>query len=58
MKEELRRVIKDGEFKFYNGTRAENKNKATKLLKMVKENGYENYNIYANSFGYIVKVEC
>lgn len=55
MKEELIRLIKDGEFKFYNGTRLENKKKALALLKKATESGYEGYNVYSNSFGYIVK---
>ncbi|WP_411679866.1 hypothetical protein [Clostridium thailandense] len=57
MKNELRRLTKDGEFKFYNGSRAENKEKALKLLKTAEKQGYKGYGVYANSFGYIVRLE-
>lgn len=57
MKEELRRLLKEGEFKFYNGTRAENKEKALSLIEEVQKSGYEGYRVFANSFGYIVRLE-
>ncbi|KZL93958.1 hypothetical protein [Clostridium magnum] len=57
MKEELRRLTKDGEFKFYDGTRVENKEKALKLLETAEKQGYKGYGVYANSFGYIVRLE-
>jgi hypothetical protein len=57
MKNELRRLTKDGEFKFYDGTRAENKERALNLLRTAEKSGYEGYKIYANSFGYIVRLE-
>ncbi|WP_338433259.1 hypothetical protein [Clostridium tyrobutyricum] len=57
MKEELRRLTKDGEFRFYNGTSAENKEKALKLMKTAQKSGWQGYKIYSNSFGYIVRLE-
>lgn len=57
MNKELRRLLKDGEFKFYDGTRAENKEKALSLLEEAKKSGYPGYKIFSNSFGYIVRLE-
>lgn len=57
MQEKLRRLTKDGEFKFYNGTRAENKEKALKLMATAQKSGFQGYKIYSNSFGYIVRLE-
>ena len=57
MQKELRRLTKDGEFKFYNGTKAENKEKALKLMKTAQKSGFQGYKIYSNSFGYIVRLE-
>lgn len=57
MKNELTRLLKDGEFKFYDGTRAENKERALRLLEAAEKSGYQGYKIYANSFGYIVRLE-
>jgi hypothetical protein len=51
----LRRILKDGEAIFYEGSRAENKEKALKLLEELKKAGYNDFEIYSNSFGYIVK---
>lgn len=57
MKNELRRLLKDGEFKFYDGNRAKNKEKAFNLVNIAQKSGYEGYKIYSNSFGYIVRLE-
>ncbi|MPN62073.1 hypothetical protein SDC9_209819 [bioreactor metagenome] len=57
MKNELKRLTKDGEFKFYDGTRAESKEKALSHLKEAEKSGYKGYKIYSNSFGYIVRLE-
>ncbi|MFR1708883.1 MAG: hypothetical protein ACLSV2_08280 [Clostridium sp.] len=57
MKNELKRLLKDGEFKFYDGTRAENKEKALSLIEATQKSGYEGCKIYSNSFGYIVRLE-
>lgn len=57
MKNELRRLIKDGELKFYNGSRAENKERAFKILKVAEKEGYTGYKVYTNSFGYLVRLE-
>lgn len=57
MKEELRRLTKDGELKFYHGTREENREKALKLLETAQKSGYQGYKVYSNSFGYIVRLE-
>jgi hypothetical protein len=57
MKEKLRRLTKDGELKFYDGNRAENKEKALRLLIAAQKEGYRGYRVYANSFGYIVRLE-
>ena len=51
----LRKVLKDGEMKFYEGDRAANKKKAQRLVSQLKKEGYKNFKVYYNSFGYIVK---
>ena len=57
MKDEIRRLQKEGEFKFEGLTREESRNRATKLAKAARrddlKNGIDcNYGIARDAFGY------
>lgn len=57
MKDEIRRLQKDGEYKFEGLTREESRNRATKLAKAARRDDLKNgidckYGIARDAFGY------
>jgi hypothetical protein len=48
-------LLEFGEITFYEGIREKNKRKAVKFIDKIRKNGFIEYNLYFNDYGYIIK---